>query len=216
MRCSKPIVQVWVLEEHRADQVVDLAILRQQSAVRTQLLQDSLDILLPAGTLGYHNLDDGILGIVGSVALARPPMICLSPALADPSPCAPAERSRRLWACAPRWTRCSSERQLPFDPSVGFALAPLLFSLLSLCFLLAHLSQIASNDYWSIHRSTVVTSRSAGSFRSAEPDASLPMEGPPTFFSESSSRLEKFAFRVSSRGWAVLARKAGGGAQLCS
>ena len=38
---------------------------RQRKAVRTQLLQDSLDILLPAGTLGYHNLDDGILGIVG-------------------------------------------------------------------------------------------------------------------------------------------------------
>ena len=40
---------------------------RQMQAVKTQLLQDSLDILLPAGTLGYHNLDDGILGLVGFV-----------------------------------------------------------------------------------------------------------------------------------------------------
>ncbi|GAA5835506.1 hypothetical protein JCM5353_002379 [Sporobolomyces roseus] len=39
----------------------------QMQAVKTQLLQDSLDILLPAGTLGYHNLDDGILGLVGFV-----------------------------------------------------------------------------------------------------------------------------------------------------
>lgn len=35
--------------------------------MRTQFLQDALDILLPAGTLGYHHLDDGILGIVGLV-----------------------------------------------------------------------------------------------------------------------------------------------------
>lgn len=39
----------------------------QQASVRTQLVQDSLDILLPAGTLGYHNLDDGVLGLVGFV-----------------------------------------------------------------------------------------------------------------------------------------------------
>lgn len=37
----------------------------QQAAVKYQLIQDSLDILLPSGTLGFHNLDDGILGIVG-------------------------------------------------------------------------------------------------------------------------------------------------------
>lgn len=38
---------------------------RQQAAVKFQLFQDALDILSPAGTLGYHNLDDGILGITG-------------------------------------------------------------------------------------------------------------------------------------------------------
>jgi hypothetical protein len=39
----------------------------QIAAVQTQLVQDSLDILLPAGTLGYHHLDDGVLGLVGFV-----------------------------------------------------------------------------------------------------------------------------------------------------
>lgn len=39
----------------------------QQAAVRYQLTQDALDILLPAGTLGYHQLDDGIIGLIGTV-----------------------------------------------------------------------------------------------------------------------------------------------------
>lgn len=30
-------------------------------------MQDSLDILIPSGTLGYHSLDDGVLGLVGTV-----------------------------------------------------------------------------------------------------------------------------------------------------
>ncbi|GAA5879580.1 hypothetical protein JCM1840_003322 [Sporobolomyces johnsonii] len=42
------------------------AIKSQQSAVRTQFLQDALDILIPAGTLGYHHLDDGVIGLVGT------------------------------------------------------------------------------------------------------------------------------------------------------
>ncbi|GAA5971761.1 hypothetical protein JCM11641_001503 [Rhodosporidiobolus odoratus] len=41
------------------------AVRTQQSAVRTQFTQDALDILLPAGTLGYHSLDDGLLGLIG-------------------------------------------------------------------------------------------------------------------------------------------------------
>jgi len=43
------------------------AVLTQRAAVRYQLIQDLLDILIPAGTLGYHNLDDGIIGIVGTI-----------------------------------------------------------------------------------------------------------------------------------------------------
>ncbi|GAA5832079.1 hypothetical protein JCM3766R1_003709 [Sporobolomyces carnicolor] len=39
----------------------------QIKAVQTQLVQDSLDILIPSGTLGYHSLDDGVLGLVGTV-----------------------------------------------------------------------------------------------------------------------------------------------------
>ncbi|ORY91643.1 peroxisomal biogenesis factor 11 [Leucosporidium creatinivorum] len=54
--------------EKEGDRKVELkTVLAQRSAVRTQLLQDALDFLLPAGTLGYHNLDDGVLGIVGVV-----------------------------------------------------------------------------------------------------------------------------------------------------
>ncbi|GAA5902830.1 hypothetical protein JCM6882_009137 [Rhodosporidiobolus microsporus] len=43
------------------------AVRTQQSAVRFQLTQDALDILIPAGTLGYHSLDDGALGLIGTV-----------------------------------------------------------------------------------------------------------------------------------------------------
>lgn len=39
----------------------------QQAAVRYQLTQDCLDILIPSGTLGYHNLNDGLIGLVGTV-----------------------------------------------------------------------------------------------------------------------------------------------------
>lgn len=39
----------------------------QQAAVQYQLTQDALDILIPAGTLGYHSLDDGTIGLVGTV-----------------------------------------------------------------------------------------------------------------------------------------------------
>lgn len=41
---------------------------RQKAAVRYQLIQDLLDGLLPSGTLGYHHLDDGVLGVVGFVS----------------------------------------------------------------------------------------------------------------------------------------------------
>ncbi|GAA5937310.1 Pex11p [Sporobolomyces koalae] len=54
--------------EKELDRKVQVRQIRTQiEAVRTQLVQDSLDILLPAGTLGYHHLDDGILGIVGVI-----------------------------------------------------------------------------------------------------------------------------------------------------
>ncbi|GAA6004870.1 hypothetical protein JCM10207_008435 [Rhodosporidiobolus poonsookiae] len=54
--------------EKEAERKVELKTVRaQQSAVRTQLTQDALDILIPAGTLGYHSLDDGIIGLVGTV-----------------------------------------------------------------------------------------------------------------------------------------------------
>jgi hypothetical protein len=39
----------------------------EQAAIRYQLVQDLLDILIPAGTLGYHHLDDGVLGLIGTV-----------------------------------------------------------------------------------------------------------------------------------------------------
>lgn len=49
------------------------AVKTQRGAVRYQLIQDSLDICLPAGTLNFHSLDDGALGLIGSVCeLALP------------------------------------------------------------------------------------------------------------------------------------------------
>ncbi|BGP54778.1 hypothetical protein JCM8202_003287 [Rhodotorula sphaerocarpa] len=49
-------------------QAADLRTIKtQQAAVRYQLTQDALDILIPAGTLGYHSLDDGVIGLVGTV-----------------------------------------------------------------------------------------------------------------------------------------------------
>ena len=43
------------------------AVKTQRGAVRYQLIQDSLDICLPAGSLNFHSLDDGALGLIGSV-----------------------------------------------------------------------------------------------------------------------------------------------------
>ncbi|GAA5841332.1 hypothetical protein JCM9279_000616 [Rhodotorula babjevae] len=47
---------------------VELKTIRtQQAATRYQLVQDSLDILIPSGTLGYHSLNDGVIGLAGTV-----------------------------------------------------------------------------------------------------------------------------------------------------
>ncbi|POY74121.1 hypothetical protein BMF94_2933 [Rhodotorula taiwanensis] len=52
----------------KGEKSADLRLIQtQQAAVRYQLTQDALDILLPAGTLGYHQLDDGIIGLIGTV-----------------------------------------------------------------------------------------------------------------------------------------------------
>ena len=38
---------------------------RQEKAVQFQLIQDALDILIPSHTLGWHKLDEGVVGIAG-------------------------------------------------------------------------------------------------------------------------------------------------------
>ncbi|KAF9577397.1 Peroxisomal membrane protein PMP27, partial [Lunasporangiospora selenospora] len=40
---------------------------REQHSVNKQLLQDGLDMLIPSSSLEYINLDDGIVGLVGTV-----------------------------------------------------------------------------------------------------------------------------------------------------
>ncbi|KAG0293921.1 Peroxisomal membrane protein PMP27 [Dissophora globulifera] len=42
------------------------ALAKEQHSVSTQLLQDGLDMLLPSTALGYLNLDDGALGLIGT------------------------------------------------------------------------------------------------------------------------------------------------------
>ncbi|KAF9359025.1 Peroxisomal membrane protein PMP27 [Mortierella sp. AD094] len=42
------------------------ALAKEQHSVNKQLLQDGLDLLLPATALGYLNLDDGALGLIGT------------------------------------------------------------------------------------------------------------------------------------------------------
>jgi len=54
--------------EKEADRKTELkGVLSQRSAVRLQLVQDSLDVLIPATTLGYTRLDEGTVGLAGFV-----------------------------------------------------------------------------------------------------------------------------------------------------
>ncbi|GAA6046379.1 hypothetical protein JCM3770_004891 [Rhodotorula araucariae] len=54
--------------EKADERKVELKTIRtQQAATRYQLVQDGLDILIPSGTLGFHSLNDGALGLVGTV-----------------------------------------------------------------------------------------------------------------------------------------------------
>lgn len=42
-------------------------LLREQHAIRRQLVQDTIDLILPASSLGYLHFNDGILGMAGLV-----------------------------------------------------------------------------------------------------------------------------------------------------
>ncbi|KAF9183622.1 Peroxisomal membrane protein PMP27 [Haplosporangium sp. Z 767] len=54
-------------ESEKADARADLKLLaNEQHAVSKQLLQDGLDILIPSTGLGYLDLDDGVIGLVGT------------------------------------------------------------------------------------------------------------------------------------------------------
>ncbi|KAF8978019.1 Peroxisomal membrane protein PMP27 [Entomortierella lignicola] len=55
-------------EDEKSKARTDLKSLqKEQHSVNKQLLQDGLDMLLPATALGYLNLDDGALGLIGTV-----------------------------------------------------------------------------------------------------------------------------------------------------
>ncbi|KAF9437126.1 Peroxisomal membrane protein PMP27 [Entomortierella beljakovae] len=54
-------------ESEKSQARTDLkAIAKEQHSVNKQLLQDGLDMLLPASGLGYLDLDDGALGLIGT------------------------------------------------------------------------------------------------------------------------------------------------------
>lgn len=55
--------------EKEADRKVELRnVLQQRAAVRYQLVQDLLDSTIPSSTLGFVNLDDGVVGLAGFVS----------------------------------------------------------------------------------------------------------------------------------------------------
>lgn len=41
---------------------------RERAAARTQLVSDICDLTVPTSALGYVNLDDGIVGIAGTIS----------------------------------------------------------------------------------------------------------------------------------------------------
>jgi peroxin-11B len=45
-----------------------LTICRQQGAVNIQLISDLCDLTVPSTMLGYTNLDDGLVGLAGTVS----------------------------------------------------------------------------------------------------------------------------------------------------
>jgi hypothetical protein len=56
------------ISEKESDRKAALkTVVAQKNATTYQMVQDLLDVLLPSGTLGYHHLDDGVLGLVGCV-----------------------------------------------------------------------------------------------------------------------------------------------------
>ncbi|KAG0253690.1 Peroxisomal membrane protein PMP27 [Mortierella polycephala] len=55
-------------ETEKAEVRADLKLLaNEQDAVNHQLLQDGLDMLIPSTGLGYLQLDDGVIGLIGTV-----------------------------------------------------------------------------------------------------------------------------------------------------
>jgi len=64
LKANKPRPNVEKEQERKAE----LKTLQTQAlAVRKQLLQDVLDICIPANTLGFLNFDDGLIGLIGTV-----------------------------------------------------------------------------------------------------------------------------------------------------
>ncbi|KAF9921195.1 Peroxisomal membrane protein PMP27 [Linnemannia zychae] len=55
-------------ESEKTSSRSEIAILdREQHAMNKVLLQDGLDLLIPASGLGYVNLDDGVVGLIGTI-----------------------------------------------------------------------------------------------------------------------------------------------------
>lgn len=53
-------------EDHKKYQIKTY--LKQSTGLRWQLIQDTCDILSPTSTLGYHSLNDGVIGAAGVVS----------------------------------------------------------------------------------------------------------------------------------------------------
>lgn len=59
-------MMIWIVKrETNLGSLFSFNCYREQYSVNKQLLQDGLDMLIPATGLGYLSLDDGAVGLIG-------------------------------------------------------------------------------------------------------------------------------------------------------
>ncbi|MBW0481194.1 hypothetical protein O181_020909 [Austropuccinia psidii MF-1] len=67
-QCRKNYSKTMVEHEKEEKKLQTKSLSTQAFAVRLQLLQDLCDLISPSSTLGYHSLNDGVIGIAGVIS----------------------------------------------------------------------------------------------------------------------------------------------------